>query len=140
MKSGKKVRGFTLLEVLVAFTLLALSFGTIMKIITGAAKNTQKAARNTKIALMAQSKMDELGLFEKVEEGTNSGDFDQWNSWQMEIVPYDAPYDGQINQEFSSIELMEVTLTVFSHYGNKELSTEFKTLRAITPDYSKPRK
>ena len=139
MIKQKKSKGFTLLEVLVAFTLLAITFGTIMKIITGSAKNTQKASRNTQIALLAQSKMDELGLFEKIEEGTSDGDFDDYNHWQLDIGAYDVPYEGDVSQEFTSVELMEVTLTIISNYGGKERRNEFKTLRAVTPDYSRPR-
>ena len=135
----KNSQGFTLLEVLVAFTLLAMTFGTIMQIISGSAKNSVKASNNTKITMLAQSKMDELGLFEKIEEGTNSGDFDDNNSWELVIEPYDVPYEGNISQEFSTIELMIVSLTITSRVGNKEKVTEYHTLRAVTPDFTRAR-
>jgi general secretion pathway protein I len=134
---NKKQQGFTLLEILVAFTLLAMTFATIMEVISGSAKNTVKAAQNTKIALLAQSKMDELGLFEPIEEGSSSGDFDDNTSWTMEISPFDAPYEGNIDQQISSIDLMEVTLLISSEIGNKQYDYEFHTLRAIIPDVGK---
>ncbi len=139
MKLRRNQNGFTLLEILVAFTLLAMTFATIMEIIAGSAKNTVKASQSTKIAILAQSKMDELGLFEVLEEGSSSGDFDDNTSWSLEIMPYDAPYEGEINQEFSSIELMEVTLIISSEIGNKQYNHEFYTLRAITPDITRAR-
>jgi general secretion pathway protein I len=139
MRPDSKQSGFTLLEILVAFTLMAMIFGTIMQIISGSAKNAVKASNNTRIAMLAQSKMDELGLFEKLEEGTNSGDFDDNNSWELIIEPYDVPYEGNISQEFSTVQLMDVTLTISSRQGNQEKVTEFKTLRAVTPDYTRPR-
>ncbi len=139
MKRHPKQSGFTLLEILVAFTLMAMTFGTIMEIISGSAKNAVKASNNTRIAMMAQSKLDELGLFEKIEEGGNSGDFDDNNSWEILIEPYDVPYEGSISQEFSTVELMDVTLIITSRQGNKVKVTEFKTLRAVTPDYTRPR-
>lgn len=138
MKTSKK-NGFTLLEILVAFTLMAMTFGTIMQIISGSSKNAVKASNNTRIAMLAQSKLDELGLFEKLEEGSNSGDFDDNNSWELVIEPYDVPYEGDISQDFSTVELMDVTLTITSRQGNKEKVTEFKTLRAVTPDFTRPR-
>jgi len=140
MRRMKKSKGFTLLEILVAFTMMAVIFATLMEIISGSTKNTQKAARNTKTALLAQSKMDELGLFEKIEEGTSNGDFDDFNHWELDITPYDVPYEGDISQEFTSVELMEITLVIISEYGDQEVSTEFNTLRATTPDYSQARK
>lgn len=134
-----KQKGFTLLEMLVAFTLLAMTFGTIMQIIGGSTKNTMKAAHNTKIAMLSQSKFDELGLHEKIEEGTSSGDFDDSTSWELDIVEFDVPYEGDYVQDFSAIEMMEITLTVSTQVGSKTKVDEFKTLRAITPDYSKGR-
>ncbi len=139
MRIGHRQKGFTLLEILVAFTLLALTFATIMEIIAGSAKNTVKASQNTKIAMLVQSKMDELGLFEVLEEGSSNGDFDDNTSWSLEIMPYDAPYEGEVNQEFSSIELMEVILIVSSEIGNKQYNYEFHTLRAVVPESTRAR-
>jgi general secretion pathway protein I len=119
--------------------MLAVTFATVMQIIAGSAKNTVKASQNTKIALLAQSKMDELGLFEKIEEGSSNGDFDNKTSWQMEIVPFDVPYEGNVNQDFSAVELMEITLVITSEIGSRQYTTEFHTLRAVTPDYGRAR-
>ena len=139
MYKNKKQSGFTLLEILVAFTLLAATFATIMEIIGGSAKNTLKASQNTKIAMLAQSKMDELGLFEVLEEGSSNGEFDDKTSWVLEIYPYDVPYEGDVNQEFSVVELMQIKLTITTDINNNTNVTEFNTLRAITPDFTRPR-
>ncbi len=135
-----KQKGFTLLEVLVAFTMLAVTFATVMQIIAGSARNTVKASQNTKIAMLTQSKLDELGLLEKLEEGSTSGYFDDNTSWQMEVIPFDVPYEGDFNQEFSAVELMEVRLIVISEKGGRQKVTEFNTLRAVTPDFSSSRR
>jgi len=137
---GKKQKGFTLLEVLIAFTMLAVIFATTMEIIAGSARNTRKASDNTLVALYAQSKLDELGLLEKLEEGSSDGDFDDNTSWSLDVVPFDVPYEGDVNQDFSAVELMEVTLVVTTERGGRQRHTEFKTLRAITPDFSQGRK
>jgi general secretion pathway protein I len=136
---NRKKNGFTLLEVLVAFTLLAATFATVMQIISGSAKNTMKASHNTKIAMLVQSKLDELGLIEKIEEGSTFGDFDEKTSWSLDIVPFDVVFEGEISQEFTAVELMEVTLQVTSEVGNKQTRKTFHTLRAVTPDASRAR-
>ncbi len=140
MRVAKKQNGFTLLEVLIAFTMLAVIFATTMEIIAGSARNTRKASDNTMVALYAQSKLDELGLLEKLEEGSSDGDFDDNTSWSLDVVPFDVPYEGDVNQDFSVVELMEVTLVVTTQRGGRQRHTEFKTLRAITPDFSQRRK
>jgi general secretion pathway protein I len=135
--SKQKKNGFTLLEVLVAFTLLAATFATVMQIISGSAKNTVKASHNTKIAMLVQSKLDEIGLIEKIEEGSTFGDFDELTSWSLDIVPFEVPSEDGVGQEFTAIELMEVTLQVTSQAGNKQTVKTFQTLRAVTPDASR---
>jgi general secretion pathway protein I len=137
--SNKKQKGFTLLEILVAFTLLALTFGAVMEIITGSAKNTVKASQNTKIAMLVQSKMDELGLLERLEEGSSQGDFDYKTSWTLEVTPYDVINEGGSDQEIAAIELLQVTLIVLSELGSKQYQYEFNTLRAVTVDNSRGR-
>jgi len=137
MRIKNKQGGFTLLETLVAFTMLAVTYATVMQIIAGSSKNTVKASQNTKIAMLVQSKLDGLGLFEKLEEGSNSGEFDDRTSWTLEITPYDVPYEGEIGQDFSTVELMQVTLIVTSIIGNKQKVNEFHTLRATTPDITR---
>lgn len=138
--SIKHQKGFTLLEILVAFTMLAVTYATVMQIIAGSSKNTVKASQNTKIAMLVQSKLDGLGLFEKLEEGSSSGEFDDQTSWVLEITPFDVPHEGDDNQDISTVELMQVTLTVTSQMGNKESVNEFQTLRAITPDFNNRRR
>ncbi len=134
-----KQKGFTLLEVLVAFTMLAVTFATVLQIIAGSAKNTVKASQNTRIAMLSQSKLDELGLLEVLEEGSSSGFFDDNTSWQLDVIPYDVPYEGDFNQDFSAVELMEVRLTVIYEKGGREQVSEFNTLRAITPNFNSRR-
>jgi len=140
VRTLNKQQGFTLLEILVAFTLLAVTYATVMQIIAGSAKNTVKASQNTKIAMLVQSKLDGLGLFEKLEEGSSSGEFDEKTSWVLDITPYDVPHEGDDdNQDISTVELMDVTLTVTSQLGSKESVNAFHTLRAITPDFNNRR-
>lgn len=138
MRTSKN-KGFTLLEVLVAFTIMALSYVTLMKIISGSANNAVQASGNTKMALLAQSKMDELGLFEVLEEGETSGEFDENTQWQLSILPYEVPYEGDISQQFSLVELMEVNLTITRIGRGKDRSYQFSTLRAVTPNTTRSR-
>ncbi|MCB1594890.1 MAG: hypothetical protein KDI76_08235, partial [Xanthomonadales bacterium] len=66
-------------------------------------------------------------------------EFEENIHWNMEITPFDVPYEGDFNQDFSAVELMHIRLVVTANLGNKDIKTEFVTLRAITPDFSKAR-
>ena len=55
-------RGFTLLELLLAFVVFALSFATVLEILSGSMRNTVRARHYSEAALTAQSIMDQVGL------------------------------------------------------------------------------
>ena len=50
----RRTRGFTLIEIVVAFAVLAIGLGIAMQIATGAIRNSRRAAERTDAALYAQ--------------------------------------------------------------------------------------
>ena len=56
--SARRSGGFTLLELLLAFMVFALSFATVLEILSGSMRNTVRARHFTEAALTAQSIMD----------------------------------------------------------------------------------
>ena len=61
--------GFTLLELLLSFVVFALSFATVLEILSGSMRNTVRARHNSEAALTAQSLMDQVGLEIPLESG-----------------------------------------------------------------------
>jgi general secretion pathway protein I len=83
-KSGglRKDRGFTLLEVIVAFMILSLSLGAIYSALNGQHKAVRLAEKRMQAALIAQSRLDEITT-EKLkaiynEDGEDQGGF-KWH-------------------------------------------------------------
>ncbi len=132
--------GFTLLEILVAFVVFVLAFSVVMEVITGAARNTIKSSRHTQIALLAQSKMDEVGVLEPIEEGTSSGRFDDGTHWELRITPFEAPYDNDTELVSPPVDLFRVDLILSWRDKNKARSAQFTTLRAQVPDFTEARR
>jgi len=62
--------GFTLLELLLAFVVFALSFATVLEILSGSMRNTVRARHYSEAALTAQSLMDQVGLEIPLEAGS----------------------------------------------------------------------
>ena len=135
----QQAAGFTLLEILVAFVVFVMAFAVVMEVITGAARNTVKSSRHTQIALLAQSKMDELGIIEPIVEGTSSGRFEDGTGWQLSISPFEAPYDSDATLAAPPVDLFRVDLTLSWRDGNKQRSAHFVTLRSQVPDFSETR-
>jgi general secretion pathway protein I len=101
---ARRSGGFTLLELLLAFMVFALSFATVLEILSGSMRNTVRARHFTEAALTAQSIMDQVGVVIPLQPGErvngDSGDY----RWDLEIYEYQG---GE--SEMSPVELAELT-------------------------------
>jgi len=135
-KSPQRNEGFTLIEVIASFTILAMTFMVVLEILSNSSTNTIKSSERTRISLLAQSKMDEVGLLIPVVEGSESGSFDDGVDWDMFIEAYDVPYEGNVEMDFAPVELFKVVLTLTWQDGyDQQRSVNFVTLKAMTPDF-----
>ena len=138
MRIRRRSRGFTLLEVMLAFVIFALSFATVLEIMAGSMRSVGRASEDTEVALLAQSLMDSVGTEVPIEEGQYSGTgMDRYN-WKMDISLYDASADDTgevgIDQELadmSGIELYRVDLDIDWDTGRRERSLHFSTIHSI---------
>lgn len=130
---GTRSGGFTLLELLLAFLVFALSFATVLQILSGSMRNTVRARAFTEAALTAQSVMDQLGVEIPIQAGIategESGDY----RWFLEIFPYEGAGDAQSVElaELTGIELLQIDLQVSWGEPPREQSSEFSTVRAM---------
>ena len=127
--------GFTLIEILAAFLIFSLSFAVIMQIMSSSLRNTRVAGDLTQAALYAQSKMDMLGIDAPVEEGSDSGEFDQRYRWDMQIEPYLVADGRGIDPETIPVDMFRITLTVYWQKGVREENADFTTLYAQDRNY-----
>ena len=127
-------KGFTLLEVLLAFVVFALSFATVLEILAGSMRNTVRAREFTEAALTAQSVMDQLGLDFPVEQGAaysgESGDY----QWEVDIYLYEDVAENAhsvLLGELTGIELKQIDLVVSWGEPPRDKSNPFSTVRAM---------
>ncbi len=126
--------GFTLLEVLLAFVVFALSFTIVMEILSGSIRNTVRAREFTEAALVAQSVMDQLGLDLPVEQGANfsgeSGDY----KWEVSIGLYEDVVENTHSielGELTGIEFLQIDLVISWGEPPRDKSNYFSTVRAM---------
>ncbi len=79
------MRGFSLIEMVAAFLVFAIGVGVLMQILTDSMHSARKSSDYTMAALWAQSKMDVVGVGERIEEGSSRGEFDDNYSWELDI-------------------------------------------------------
>lgn len=90
MRSGH-ARGFTLLEVLAAVALLALSFAIGLRAMSAAFGNSARGEATTQAVLQAQSLLDMQGLEEPLRAGVEQGRFRDGSLWRLQTRLYRPP-------------------------------------------------
>lgn len=131
LQSIPRQRGFTLIEVVVAFSLLAVGLGIMMQIAVDAMRQARDAAEFTEAALYAQSKLDALGVGERLREGGDSGRFGERYEWQLQVAPFEqADLAGQ-EPGTSPVLLYRIDLEVSWERGRQTRQARFSTLRAL---------
>jgi general secretion pathway protein I len=139
----KRQRGFTLIEVVMAFSLLAVGLGIAMQIAIGAMRQTRNAAEFTEASLYAQSLVDTLGVAERLEPGQDSGRFGERYRWELIVEPYEVEpvttstgsvTGGLVQADMlPTVEMLRLELVVSWERGNNTHEARYVTLRAMTP-------
>jgi general secretion pathway protein I len=97
-RRNSRAQGFTLLEVLVAFIILALVMGALLQIFSGGLRTTEIARNHAVGALLAESKLAAIGIEEPLVAGERTGTFDNGYRWRYSIDRY-GEQDGAQEEE-----------------------------------------
>jgi general secretion pathway protein I len=81
-------RGFSLLEVLVAFTILALSLGVLMQIFSSSLRNADITRDQAEAAALAQALLAGVGVETPFAAGQISGSHADKFRWQIDVSPF----------------------------------------------------
>ncbi len=128
--------GFTLLEVVAAFAILALGLGLAMQAATGAMQQSRQAAEHTRAALHARSVLDTLGIGERLEEGSYDGEFRDGYRWSAEVSEYlfsDDELPLGFDPQLSAVRLLRIDLTIEWDRGDRQAQARYASLRAMLP-------
>lgn len=132
-RGAARVRGFTLLEVLVAFALLAMAMTLLLGTLSGAARQIGQADRAGRAALHAQSLLAQLGVDGPLQPGSKDGTTEDGYRWQLQVAPWQDP----AHPEFAASNpgaprLLDVRLVVAWGEGPRE-HLRWETLRLAPP-------
>lgn len=91
----RRAAGFTLLEVLVALTIFALTFGVLAQIFqTGLRQSTAATATST-ATLLARSQLARVGVELPLAAGESAGETAEGLRWQTLVQLAEPPIEGQ---------------------------------------------
>ena len=106
----KQNSGFTLIEVLIAFTILALALGVVFPTLSSGLSHERTARLATARVLEARSILDGLGIENPLAEGTFDGQLATGEAWTLtvsllEADPNDENQAGRINAYLAELRI-----------------------------------
>ncbi len=125
-------RGFSLLEVLVALSIMAISLGVLYQTQIGATRNLTQSLALDRATLYGQSILaNATGL--AADHATLEGTFADGYRWQLSITPIDIPPPPPAERPF--IAMLQLDLDIFWQEGKQERQLHLQSLsRPATTD------
>jgi general secretion pathway protein I len=146
--SRRRTQGFTLLEVLVAFALLATAAVLLLGLLSNGLRDVGLAERRGEATLHARSLLDNAGRMERLRPGSRSGAVDNGRyRWTLSVTrvadpipapliednqdPNRVPNDGVMDTSEPVIYRLDLQLTWGA--ASSAETVELTTLRALYP-------
>ena len=126
-----KQQGFSLLEVLIAFSILALSLGILLKIFSAGVNTALVAEDYTAAVQIAESVMAKTGVETPLQPGQSSGLENEKYHWLVEVSPFEFNPE---NVDPTAITAMLFKVKVVVNWGDDnadDRQVELTTLKLI---------
>ena len=136
--SPRRQGGFTLIEVIVAFALLALALTLVLGSLSGAARQVRAADDATKAALHAQSLLAQVAVGETLLPGRSDGRIEGTPyRWTLDVAPFVDPMKPPGTLDPSGMRLLQLRLAVrWGDVPGQQL--QWQTLRLASSDINQP--
>jgi len=126
-----RASGFTLLEVVIAMTIVGLGVVTLLEIFSIGARLGARSSARTEALARGRQVMDEILARRIWRDGTERGGVSGVTRWQLEVRPAAGSAAPFLESDW---ELKEVTLEMAVSDAGRERIVEFNTLRLLRKD------
>jgi general secretion pathway protein I len=129
LKIDSDISGFTLIEVLVAMTIMAISLTIVMGLFSGGLRSKKRAFDYDTAVELAKNKMQEILLVQSCELGTQEGDFHNGYSWEIEVI-LDEPESTNFKiKSARNYKMLIIKLKILWEHGDKTKIYSISTLK-----------
>lgn len=135
--SARHARGFSLIEVIAAILLLAVTFAALMEVAGGSIRLSQNASEHTQAALWARSLLDTRFALDPMQPGVTEGKFDNHYRWRLQVTPWTAPGVAAAANP-TAMQMYRLDLDVMWGSAPFERKAHFSTLRIGSPNNAAP--
>lgn len=125
-------RGFTLIEVLVAFTIASLALGLLFQAASSSGNAARQAGNYEEAVSRAKSHMAALGRESDITPGEQSGDDGGGYRWRVKITPSAVAQPPQGAQPNVRLALLNVEVSVSWTDGRHPRSVVLHTQRLLS--------
>ncbi len=117
--------GFSLLEVLVAFTILAMLLAALFQVFSSGLHAARAGDRFTRATVIAQSRLAAVGLEQPLLEGVSSGSTDDAYHWRVTVGEY---LDDQLPVIDPILRPLTVAVEVYWEEGDNARSVSLTSM------------
>jgi len=127
--------GFTLIETLVAISILAISLVVLLQLFSGGLKSSRLSDEYTRGIFHAREKMDEILLAGELTPGLIGGQFDDGYKWRAESRHLNVPEAKDAGLPFRAFN---IKVEVLWDAGGTEKNFTINTIKLVKPGKDSP--
>jgi len=105
-------KGFSLLEALIAITILGITLGIIMALFSGAMRSVGASEEYSQALFLARKGMEDTMLMEDIHLGTEEGDFSNGYIWERTVNPLEIFEDEEYLNDNLPFRLYEAEIKI----------------------------
>jgi len=125
----KRSRGYTLVEVLVAFMIMALALTVLLRIFSNGVRSVAVSSDYAQAVLIGESRLATAGVDDMLAPGETSGVDGKEFSWTRRVVEYQPAAD--YSTYVKGTRAYYVTVTVTWPNGDKQRSIDLSTVKLL---------
>lgn len=129
MRSNRRNSGYTLVEVLVAFVILALALTVLLRIFSGGVRNVSVSSEYARAVLIAESRLASAGIGSVLSPGETSGIEDERFEWTQTVREYSPSFDYKASVQ--KVPAYYVTVSVQWPHATGTRSVDLSTVRFL---------
>ena len=120
--------GFTLIEILVAISILAISLVVILQLFSGGLKSSRLSDEYTRGIFHAREKMGEVLLSKDLSEGETGGEFPDSFRWTSLVKRIES---GQEDEGKLPFNMFNIQVDILWDAGGKEKRFQVSTIKIV---------
>lgn len=127
MTVRRRIGGFTLVEILVAFVLLTMLLGGFLNVYSSGLNSVRSSEAQAAAVQVAEARMTTIGVEIPLAEGVETGLSDDGYRWTTEI----SPFEPEGEEASAGLAALRVRVKVAWQEEDRERSVVLETLRLV---------